>query len=88
MDPAPIEPPKLSAPARSRGPVIRIKNVFRYLGEPKSTFYSLVKSDPDHPKPFKLGARIAVVYKADCDAYLAKKKRKSEQARMAEEVPA
>jgi hypothetical protein len=50
------------------------------MGEGLSTFWLRVKTDPDHPKPFKLGPRTALVLIADCDRYLALKREEAERA--------
>lgn len=60
--------------AASSGRVLRPKAAAAYLGEGESTFWSRAKNDPDHPKPFKSGPRIALVFVADCDRYLAKQR--------------
>lgn len=61
------------------GPVLRPKPAARYMGEGESTFWLRAKTDPDHPKPFKLGPRTTLVLVADCDRYLALKRDEATQ---------
>lgn len=49
---------------------IRFTAACEKLGIGVSTGWLKVGTDPDFPKPFKLGARITVFYEHEIDAYL------------------
>lgn len=51
--------------------VSRPKDTAARLGIGLSTYWYLVKNDPDFPRPFKLGVRTTVNYDSEVDAYVA-----------------
>lgn len=57
--------------------VSRPKDTASRLGIGLSTFWYLVKNDPEFPKPFKLGPRTTVNYDREVDDYVATRAAKS-----------
>lgn len=74
------------APTANVPVVLRPKAAAPYMGECLAKFWERAKNDPDHPKTFKLGPRTTVVYVADCDAYLAKKRKQAQAGKADQEA--
>lgn len=58
----------------------RPQQAAEYIGIKLTKLWELTRTDPEFPKPFKLGSRTTLYYTAEIDAYL---QRKAEQQRKA-----
>ncbi|AIV65861.1 helix-turn-helix transcriptional regulator [Burkholderia pseudomallei] len=64
-----------------QGGAKRPKEAAEYLGCKLTKFWSLVRTDPDFPAPFKLGGCMTLFYTAELDVYLARKAQESQPQR-------